>query len=357
MNDTNPCSSTIFKIFQRNHLPWCFLILISFLLISPSSFAITYGVNDCQDNATNSGCLHPNTVSISGFKIDPATNVMVASGRCTGSLLRVTDNALYILTAGHCASLYLSGLADGSLVNLGVSFDALINKLPGSQTSWDASQYILGGSPLLYKLYGATSNSFNVQWDYGLIVFPLANKKAITYGGNRIDLKSLSPIQIAPLGLLNSFVNNVTTFTNVGYGTGEVFNDQGQASSGSPSTVNYSNFGVRQVSSNNVFTGFSGQNSNLMKGSQNPAQGYNGSCGGDSGGPQFYTVKGKEYQISVTSSGDNVCRSTSINARLDIKEAQDFINQCVMNINSPSEMLNCSLGCTQLDAHGTCPAN
>ena len=31
--------------------------------------AITYGQRDCTDNATNTGCDHPNTVSLSGFRL------------------------------------------------------------------------------------------------------------------------------------------------------------------------------------------------------------------------------------------------------------------------------------------------
>ncbi|MFL5336778.1 MAG: hypothetical protein ACJ8H8_27285 [Geminicoccaceae bacterium] len=55
-------------------------------LLAGQAKAITYGTPDCADNATNTGCAHPNTVSLSGFRRDG--NGLLSSIRCTGSLLR-----------------------------------------------------------------------------------------------------------------------------------------------------------------------------------------------------------------------------------------------------------------------------
>jgi hypothetical protein len=64
--------------------------------------AITYSTRDCTDNASNTGCAHPNTVSLSGFR--PDGDGLLSSVRCTGSLLRKETDWLVILTAGHCVA-------------------------------------------------------------------------------------------------------------------------------------------------------------------------------------------------------------------------------------------------------------
>ena len=97
------------------------------ILAAPEANAITYGEPDCADLSQNIDCQHPNTVSLSGFR-EPAsgegTDSLVSFLRCSGSLLTKNPDRFVILTAGHCASAYLSGLQDGSLVDVGVSFDA-----------------------------------------------------------------------------------------------------------------------------------------------------------------------------------------------------------------------------------------
>ena len=110
--------------------------------IGDSASAITYGRLDCADNASNKDCDHPNTVSLSGFR--PDGDGLISSVRCSGSMLRVKDDWLVILTAGHCAASYLDGLQSAALADVGVSFDAQIQRPPG-QSFWPPDQYILGG--------------------------------------------------------------------------------------------------------------------------------------------------------------------------------------------------------------------
>lgn len=328
----------------------CSAIILSGGAMTGAS-AITLGVPDCTDNSNSATCLHPNVVSLSGFRLDTDGTTLVSSGRCTGSVLKVTHNMLIVLTAGHCAALYSQNLANGSLVNVGVSFDPLIQKT--TESTWGASQYILNGVPLVHKQFGPTMNSSNVQFDYGLVAFPLVGGDATTDGGGFVHVHNYSPVTLAPIGFLNSFVTNVTAFTNVGYGTGSVFNDNGQRNKPVTQT-NFDDFGIREIADNSVFINFKGQDANLMNSSMNPAKGNNGTCGGDSGGPQFYKVNGNELIISVTSSGDSICRSTNITARLDIPAAQDFINQCAYAANSMTDYANCTKGCTTVSSKGTC---
>ena len=123
--------------------------------------AITYGTPDCDDNAANAGCDHPNTVSLSGFRPDGAG--LLSSVRCSGSLLRKEEDWLVILTAGHCVAAYLDGLQSGALRQVGVSFDAQIERPDPLSSVWPPTQYLLGGSSVLPKEYGPHGlNAFNV---------------------------------------------------------------------------------------------------------------------------------------------------------------------------------------------------
>ena len=60
--------------------------------------------------------------------------------------------------------------------------------------------------------------------------------------------------------------------------------------------------------------------------SQNPARGDGGTCYGDSGGPNFLRLDdGREVVAAVTVTGDNVCRATNVDARVDTANARAFL--------------------------------
>jgi len=61
-----------------------------------------------------------------------------------------------------------------------------------------------------------------------------------------------------------------------------------------------------------------------VKRAQNPSTGDGGSCYGDSGGPQFLDANGKRTIVSITITGDSVCRATSVTYRLDTASARTF---------------------------------
>jgi hypothetical protein len=64
--------------------------------------------------------------------------------------------------------------------------------------------------------------------------------------------------------------------------------------------------------------------------SQNQATDDGGTCGGDSGGPAFWTKPdGSEILVGITSWGDPNCISTGFNYRVDIPETLDFINSVI----------------------------
>ena len=119
--------------------------------------AITYGTPDCDDNATNAGCDHPNTVSLSGFRPDGAG--LLSSVRCSGSLLRKEEDWLVILTAGHCVAAYLDGLQSGALRQVGVSFDAQIKRPDPLSSVWPPRSTFWAAAPCCPRSTGRTAST------------------------------------------------------------------------------------------------------------------------------------------------------------------------------------------------------
>jgi hypothetical protein len=334
------------------------------LLAAPGADAITYGEQDCSDFSNDATCHHPNTVSLSGFRAPTdaeklnGTTSDISSIRCSGSLLSNSADRFEILTAGHCASAYLVGLQDGSLVDVGVSFDPKIDRdLPQiSPTAWSPTQYILGGQPVLARDYGPQgANASNVQFDYAVIVFELPPADRRTEGGQLVDLTNIAPVTLPDqdylLGKLSA--KDPLLLTAVGYGTGEAHAIPGTGGNQGGAVNSTEEFGQRWMTALTSAFHFMGPEKNLLFGSQNPARGFEGTCGGDSGGPMFEEVDGGEIQVAITSSGDARCRASSIMARTDGARAVEFL-ACVNDpLKDLGQIEEC--GCTEVDNQGECP--
>jgi hypothetical protein len=323
---------------------FCFLLLGAFSFGSLAE-AITYGV---PDNGA-----HPNVVSIAGFREARDANnepILVSSGRCSGSLIRKDADMLVFLTAGHCPQFWLEGLQDGALVDVGVSFDEVIEKDLGPTTT-STNQYILGGQPVLYEGYFPGQNAWNIQFDYGLVVLPIPAGGLFTWDATHVDLTGIEPVTLIDIeDFLYEFgdIHDPFILTQVGYGIGEYLNRPGEGNKGG-AAPDLDTFLTRSIAANSVFHGFMGPKRNLMRGFQHFAKDQNGSCGGDSGGPNFLFIDNVETQVSVISSGSFPCNSTSITARIDIPEALDFVD-CALTDSDPT-----TCGCTEVDKHGMCP--
>jgi hypothetical protein len=335
--------------------------IVSFLTLSSEARAITYGQPDCADNATNTDCLHPNTVSLSGFREPQAGEgaSLISFLRCSGSLLSADAERFVILTAGHCASGYLAALQDGSIVDVGVSFDAEIARdLPNvSPTVWSPEQFILGGQPVLNVNYGRQgAQASNIQFDYAVVVFDIPSVSRVTTGGTPVDVESIAPVVLPEQDYLVGKVSakQPLQITAVGYGTGEAHNKPGEGGNAGGAVNATDTLGVRWYTDLTQAFAFMGPEANLLLGSQNPARGDEGTCGGDSGGPLFDHSGDTEIQVGVTSSGDAICRASSIIARTDSARAVEFLSCATAIGASTADLLAC--GCTEVDVQGECPA-
>ena len=61
----------------------------------------------------------------------------------------------------------------------------------------------------------------------------------------------------------------------------------------------------------------------------NPSTGSGGTCYGDSGGPHFLGGTSSNLIVSVTVTGDSVCKATDKTYRLDTATARGFLDDFV----------------------------
>jgi secreted trypsin-like serine protease len=59
----------------------------------------------------------------------------------------------------------------------------------------------------------------------------------------------------------------------------------------------------------------------------NPSTGSGGTCYGDSGGPHFLGGMTSNLIVSLTVTGDSMCRATDKTYRLDTASAQEFLSR------------------------------
>ena len=106
-------------------------------------------------------------------------------------------------------------------------------------------------------------------------------------------------------------LNQSTEFVSVGYGGTEFTNAPGGPTAQYLDTRMYA-------------TGtFNSLGPGYIRISQNRSTGSAGTCYGDSGGPQFLDG----VQVSVTVTGDVLCKSTNVDQRLDTAQVQAFLQQ------------------------------
>jgi hypothetical protein len=261
------------------------LIALAILATIPQTFAITYGFIDSSNTFSNTGAFivrSPTTGQI--FPI------------CSGTL--IAPNVF--LTASHCTVFFEQDLAPRGFTAF-VSFDGSIPF--GSLTS--------NKTRLITVTEVVTNPGFNQsQSDSGdIAVLILASSP-----------KGVTPARLPTCGLLDQLDASGAladaVFTNVGYGL------QNRVVGGGVPFFQDSNPIPRMFS----FSTFNSLNPGYIRLSQNPSTGDGGTCFGDSGGPNFLTVDGQQLLVSITITGDAVCRATNVVYRLDIASVSGFLS-------------------------------
>jgi len=236
-------------------------------------------------DAQPDGTAHPNVGALLRARADGSLTIV-----CSGTL--VTSRVF--LTAGHCSD-YLFSLGQSTAY---VTFD------PNFGRDDDHSVF---STP-----YHGTVIE-NPDWHK-----PYQNDTAIVLLDQPVT--GITPASVAPLGLLSglkaSHALDAQSYLNVGYGTTE----QVVVPKSGPT---FPFDGIRKW----TVSGYHALDSEYIHLDQNLARGLSGTGYGDSGGPTFLTVNGTQYVISVVSTGDVPCYSTSVNERVDTENAHAFLDQ------------------------------
>jgi hypothetical protein len=247
--------------------------------------AITFGFVDTNNTYGNVGAFivqSPTTGEI--FPI------------CSGTLIAPS----VFLTASHCTAFFEQDLALRGFTAF-VSFDGSIGF--GDQTS-RRTRLIPVTEVVTNPLFNQAQND---SGDIGLLLIDARSTRGIV------------PATLPTAGLLDEILASGAfdgaPVTNVGYGL------QNRVVGGGVPFFQDVNPIPRMFS----FSTFNALNGGYIRYSQNVATGDGGACFGDSGGPQFFSYAGTTYIVSITITGDAVCRATNVSYRLDAEGARSFL--------------------------------
>lgn len=253
--------------------------IASFMLIlgSVPAGAITFGQFD--------GNRHPNVgAMVAEWRVEGQKDLF-----CSGSLISST----VFLTASHCTA----GLASRGIGphQVWVTFDP----------TFDEDSPLVRGTYHTNPRYasGGQSDTFDI---------------AVIVLDHAVDR---TPVELPEAGLLNELKASGALrdkrFTAVGYGTVRDSNTGGFG-------------GIKDNTERRFATqSFLALRKAWLQLSMNPATGSGGTCYGDSGGPHFLGGPESNLQVSLTVTGDAVCKATDTTYRLDTASARDFLRDYV----------------------------
>jgi secreted trypsin-like serine protease len=252
------------------------VVVVATAFSASTAQAITYGTVDVNNTYSYVGGLVTD-LNRFGEPVEPFVY-------CTGTLISPT----VFLTAAHCD---ISGRTGNDIAC--VTFDVTLT---------DKSK-LYCGTFIASPYYSQRQNDPN---DLAVIVFDK-------------PIHGITPATVVQeVGYLDQLfasgeLNQSTQFLSVGYGGTEFANAPGGPTAQYLDTRMYG-------------TGtFNALGPGYIRISQNPAIGSAGTCYGDSGGPQFLDG----VLVSITVTGDILCKSTNVVQRLDTELAQQFLQQYI----------------------------
>jgi secreted trypsin-like serine protease len=266
----------------------CFLTLTAglaagaVLSVSPRVSAITYGFIDSNNTFSNTGAF---IVKSPAGEISPI---------CSGTM--ITANVF--LTASHCTLFFEQDLAPQGYT----AYVSLDSSIPFGTLTSNTTNLLAVSNVVSNPNYSKRQN------DPGDIAVLILQRDVSVTPATLPTCRLLDQLS-KQNGLKNAM------FTNAGYGI------QNRVVGGGTPFFQDMNPVPRMFS----FSSFNSLNGGYVRLSQNPATGNGGACFGDSGGPNFLTVNGQQLIVSITITGDSVCRSTNVAYRLDIPSAQNFL--------------------------------
>jgi hypothetical protein len=244
-------------------------------VVAAGANAITFGEPD--------GNRHPN---VGALVADWNPNSPGPDQFCSGTLVRPT----LFLTAAHC----MFGWPEGT--EFWVTFNPTYDE--GAATP---SGLVPVSS---FTMHGGFAQSGGGADAHDIAIVTLASPQSAT------------PAQLPTLGLLNTLSQQQLRelgFTTVGYGLVRT-----SKKGGPHGFIDETNRLVAQQ------TLLSLQPTWLTL-NMNPSTGSGGTCFGDSGGPHFLGGMTSNLIVSLTVTGDAVCRATDKTYRLDTPSAQEFL--------------------------------
>jgi secreted trypsin-like serine protease len=251
-----------------------------------AAFALTVGPAGAITFGQPDGNQHPNVGALLADWDDesPGPDIL-----CSGTLIAPT----VFLTASHCTAFLESQGISQVWVTFAPEYDEQSTSLRG----------LFSGTYHTHPLFA--SGGANNTFDIATVV---------------LDRKpNASPAQLPRLGVLDALKKSGAiydqTFTAVGYGT--VRDDK----TGGPHAFFFD--GIRRY----VLQSFSSLEKAWMTLSQQASTGDGGTCFGDSGGPHFLGGVKSNLIVSVTVTGDAMCRATDKTYRIDTPWARDFLEQ------------------------------